>query len=288
MVHSPLANAGATLSALKRHGIYTRKSLGQHFLIDDNVVGRILALARLSGDEPVLEVGPGIGTLTVALCDAAGWVVSVERDDRLLVVLREMSASRANLTIVHADAVSVPPAALGTPLGPPVALVANLPYAVAATVVLRSFEVLPSLRTAVVMVQSEVADRMAATVGTKEYGAYTVKLNLLARVGDRFSVARGCFLPPPRVDSAVLRLDRIDQPASPEYVQAAMSMADGSFAQRRKKLRNSVMNALGPDPMLLDAVLADARIDGDRRGETLTVSEYLRLGEAALRHGLLP
>jgi 16S rRNA (adenine1518-N6/adenine1519-N6)-dimethyltransferase len=273
---------------LNNHGIYTRKALGQHFLIDDNVVGRILALAGLSGDEPVLEVGPGIGTLTVALCDAAAWVVSVERDARLLPVLQQTSGGCENLTLVHADAVDVSPTQLSTPLGPPVALVANLPYAVAATVVLRSFEVLPSLRVAVVMVQSEVADRMTAVPGTKEYGAYTVKLNLLARAAGRFSVARGCFLPPPRVDSAVLRLERVQEVAPSEYVRAAMSMADASFAQRRKKLRNSVMNALRPDSVLLDAVLAEACIDGDRRGETLTVQEFLRLGEAALRHGLLP
>ena len=288
MAHSRLASPGATLDVLREHGIYTRKALGQHFLIDDNVIGRILELAGLRGDEAVLEIGPGIGTLTVALCDAAGWVVSVERDARLLPVLQATTEECERLTVVHADAVEVPPTRLETPIGRPAALVANLPYAVAATVVLRFFEVLPSLRYAVVMVQSEVADRMAAVPGTKEYGAYTVKLNLHARPAGRFAVAPGCFLPPPRVGSTVLRLDRVPEPAPPEYVDAAACMADAAFAQRRKKLRNSVRNALGTEPEVLDAVLESARIDGDRRAETLTIPEFLRLGEAALRYGLLP
>lgn len=288
MTYSRLASPGATIAVLRAHNIYTRKTLGQHFLVDDNVIGRILALADLKGDEVVLEVGPGIGTLTVALCEAAGSVVSVERDARLLPVLEQTTGGCTNLTLVHGDAVDVSPMELQTAQGPPVALVANLPYAVAATVVLRSFEAMPSLRTAVVMVQAEVADRMAAVPGTKEYGAYTVKLGLFARPAGRFSVARGCFLPPPRVDSAVLRLDRVDDLAPAEYVQAAMSMADAGFAQRRKKLRNSVLNALGMEPELLDAVLEQARVDGTLRAEALGVSEFLRLGEAALRYGILP
>jgi 16S rRNA (adenine1518-N6/adenine1519-N6)-dimethyltransferase len=286
--YSRLAAPGATLEVLREHGIHTSKKLGQHFLVDDNVIGRILALAALRGDEAVLEIGSGIGTLTVALCEAAGSVISVERDGRLLPVLADTTAGCERLQIVHGDAVNVSPTRLVTSLGPPTALVANLPYAVAATVVLRCFEILPSLRFAVVMVQAEVANRMAAVPGTKEYGAYTVKLGLHARPAGRFAVAPGCFLPPPRVDSAVLRLERIEAPAPPEYVDAAACMADAAFAQRRKKLRNSILNALGTEPEILDAALSAARIDGGLRAETLTVSEFLRLGEAALRFGLLP
>ena len=288
MAHSRLATPGATIAVLRAHDIQTRKSLGQHFLIDDNVVGRILALADLGGDEAVLEIGPGIGTLTVALCEAAGSVVAVERDNRLLEVLADTTAGCDTLRIVHADAVNVSPTELETLAGPPVALVANLPYAVAATVVLRFFEVLPSLRFAVVMVQSEVADRMSASPGCKEYGAYTVKLNLHARAAGRFNVPPACFLPPPRVDSAVLRLERVEAPAPPEYVEAAASMADAAFSQRRKTLRNSVRSTLGVPADVIDAVLTSAALDGGRRAETLTVTEFLRLGEAAIRFGLLP
>lgn len=288
MAHSRLATPGATIDVLRAHGIQTRKSLGQHFLVDDNVVGRALALADLAGDEVVLEIGPGIGTLTVALCETAGAVVAVERDRRLLEVLADTTAACARLRVVHADAVNVSAADLLTPLGPPAALVANLPYAVAATVVLRSFEIMPSLRFAVVMVQAEVADRMSASPGGKDYGAYTVKLHLRARPGGRFAVPPGCFLPPPRVDSAVIRLDRIDAPAPPEEIHAASRVAEAAFAQRRKTLRNSMRSVLGIAPEVLDTALAAAGIDGARRAETLEVPEFLRLGQAALRYGLLP
>lgn len=288
MPSSRLASPGATLAVLQEHGIHTKKTLGQHFLVDDNVVGRILALAALSGNEPVVEIGPGIGTLTVALCEAAGAVVSVERDVRLLPVLAKTTAGCERLEIVHADAVEVAPARLMTALGPPVALVANLPYAVAATVTLRFFESLPSLRFAVVMVQAEVADRMQAVPGSKEYGAYTVKLRLWARPAGRFPVASGCFLPRPRVDSAVLRLDRVETTVPSAHVTAAARMAEAAFAQRRKKLRNSIISALGADPEVVDATLEGAGVSGELRAEALATQDYLRLAEAALKFGLLP
>ena len=199
MPHSALATPSATIGVLSRHGLATKKSLGQHFLVDDNVVGRILDLAALRGDETVLEIGPGIGTLTVALCSSARAVVAVERDAELLPVLADTTAGCENLAVVRADAVAVPTADISAAFGAPSALVSNLPYAVAATVVLRFFEEMQSLQNATVMVQHEVADRMAASPGGKEYGSYTVKLRLLARPAGRFAVARGCFLPPPRV-----------------------------------------------------------------------------------------
>lgn len=278
MPYSHLASPSATIAVLERHGLYTRKSLGQHFLVDDNVVGRILELADVVAGEPVLEVGPGIGTLTDALLGAGAEVVAVEFDARLLPVLEQLSSHAGSLTVVHADAVSVAPEALLTPAGPPRALVANLPYAVAATVVLRFFEELPSLERAVVMVQAEVADRMAAVPGTKAYGAYSVKLGLLARAVGRFTVPRTCFLPPPRVDSAVIRLDRVPQADGPTLLAAAARAADAAFSQRRKTLRNSFAAGLGIPVSEASAILAEAGIDGGRRAETLSVGEYRTLG----------
>jgi len=273
---SPLASPRATLAVLERHGLHTKKRLGQHFLVDDNVVGRIIALAQLAGTETVLEVGPGIGTLTVALCDAAGAVVAVERDPRLEPVLAETTRDCPRFSLVHADAVEVTAELVSAPFGPPVALVANLPYAVAATVVLRFFELLPSLRQATVMVQSEVADRMAARPGTKDYGSYTVKLHLLARPAGRFSVARSCFLPPPRVDSAVLRLERIES-VDPQLARRAARIADAAFAQRRKTVRNSLRARLATDPGAIDAALERCGIDGSVRAETLPPLAFVEL-----------
>lgn len=280
MPYSRLATPSATIAVLERHGLYTRKSLGQHFLVDDNVVGRILELADLVAGEPVLEIGPGIGTLTDALLGAAAEVVAVEFDPRLLPVLAELAPRAGSLTVVHADAVSVEPGGLITSAGAPRALVANLPYAVAATVVLRFFEEIPTLERAVVMVQSEVADRMAAVPGTKAYGAYTVKLGLLARSVGRFAVPRSCFLPPPRVDSAVIRLDRVPQTSSSTRLASAARAADAAFSQRRKTLRNSFAAGLGITVSEASAMLAEAGVDGSRRAETLGFEEYLALGAA--------
>jgi 16S rRNA (adenine1518-N6/adenine1519-N6)-dimethyltransferase len=263
----------------------TKKALGQHFLVDDNVIGRILALAALTGDETVLEVGPGIGTLTTALCRHAGAVVAVERDAELLPVLAETTADCARLAIVRADAVAVDPAQLAEPFGPPTALVANLPYAVAATVVLRFFELLPSLCSATVMVQAEVADRMAADPGRKAFGAYSVKLRLRAKSTGRFPVSRNCFLPPPRVDSAVLRLERAPLTSDPELTTLAGRVADAAFAQRRKTIRNSLRATLDLPAETIDGALAEAGIDGSLRAETIEPSRFITLAEAFDRQG---
>ncbi|MDP2182181.1 MAG: 16S rRNA (adenine(1518)-N(6)/adenine(1519)-N(6))-dimethyltransferase RsmA [Actinomycetota bacterium] len=288
MPHSPLATPRATIDVLEAHGLRLRASLGQNFLVDDNIVGRILALAALSGDESVLEVGPGIGTLTLALCRVAGAVVSVERDERFARVLADTAEECDNLSVVMGDAVNVPSHELRTRLGPPTDFVANLPYGVAATVILRYFQEIDSLETAVVMVQAEVADRISAVPGTKDYGSYTVKLKLQADVAGRFAVSRTCFLPPPRVDSAVVRLERRVHSESPEVVAAASRMADAAFAQRRKTLRNSVRAVLAADADHIESVLAASGIDGSRRAETLSVEEYVFLGRNALELGLLP
>jgi len=282
---SPLASPSATRDVLERHDIRLKKSLGQHFLIDDNVVARILQLADVPAGASVLEIGPGIGTLTVALCGVAGAVVAVERDAALLPVLADTAAGCENLSVINADALDVPVNALTTPLGPPVALVANLPYAVAATVLLRFLQDVPSLRAATVMVQAEVADRMTASPGTKDYGAYTVKLRLLARTGGRFAVPRGCFMPPPRVDSAVLRLDRIESAEEPGVVEAAAALAAAAFSHRRKTLRNSMLGSGLLAMSQLDEMLAATGIDGTRRAETLGVDEYLTMARYARETG---
>jgi 16S rRNA (adenine1518-N6/adenine1519-N6)-dimethyltransferase len=286
MPASRLATPSATRAVLEEHGLGLKKSLGQHFLVDDHIVCKILELAAPSPDAPVLEIGPGIGTLTVALCAVAGHVVAVERDADLLPALADVAAGCGNVTIVRADAVAVDVRALTTPLGPPVALVANLPYAVAATLVLRFFEEIPSLESATVMVQAEVADRMAASPGRKDYGAYTVKLRMHAVPSGRFEVPRTCFMPPPHVDSAVLRLERVRRPEPAGLLAEAVAIAEAAFSQRRKTLRNSVVASTGWSGAGLDEVLADAGIEGRRRAETLSVAEYVSLASAASGRGL--
>ncbi len=284
MPHSRLASPSATIAVLDRHGLYTRKALGQHFLVDDNIVGRIVDRAALQPGEHVLEVGPGIGTLTDALLSAGARVTAVEYDARLIPVLDELAEKDRGLRVVNADAVTVPVDLFGTGGDAPRALVANLPYSVAATVVLRFFEEMPSLQRAVVMVQAEVADRMAAVPGTKAYGAYTVKLALRARVTGRFPVPRTCFLPAPRVDSSVICLERVER-ASEERVLAAGRVADAAFSQRRKTVRNSLAAGLGVDTATASSILGRAGIDGALRAENLDVEQFLALGAATEGRG---
>jgi len=283
--YSRLAHPSATIEVLKRHGLYTRKALGQHFLVDDNIVGRIIQTAQLGPGEPVLEVGPGIGTLTDALLSAGARVVAVEYDKRLLPALDELRGEGRELHVVSGDAVRIPVHGLLTSAGPPTALVANLPYAVAATVILRFFEELPSIEHAVVMVQAEVADRIASAPGTKAYGAYTVKLALRARVCARFPVAPGCFLPPPRVDSAVLRLQRCDLGLVPALLAAAARAADAAFSQRRKTLRKSLSAGLRRPVSEVERLLDAAGVDGGLRAENLTTDQYISLGRVLGQDG---
>jgi 16S rRNA (adenine1518-N6/adenine1519-N6)-dimethyltransferase len=283
---SRLATPSATRAVLEAHGLSLKKSLGQHFLVDDNIVTKIMGLAAVTRDMPVLEIGPGIGTLTVALCAAAGAVVAVERDADLLPVLQDAARECGNLSVIRADAVAVAAARLTTPLGPPVALVANLPYAVAATVVLRMFEELPTLRSATVMVQEEVAQRMAADPGRKDYGAYSLKLRMYAKPAGSFGVPRTCFMPPPRVDSRVLRLERSAEVPDAAARAAIVRLVEAAFAQRRKTLRNSVLSSTGWSGALFDGALADTGIDGRRRAETLSLDEFTALASATVRTGL--
>ena len=283
MTRSELATPTATIETLKRFGLYTKKSLGQHFLVDNNVIERTIALADIAPTDIVLEVGPGIGTLTVALIEVSESVVAVERDDDLLKVLRSTTGAAPNFSLLSADATTVTPDDVAAPFGAPVKLVANLPYQVAATIVLRTFEQFPSVRSVTVMVQAEVADRMAARPGSKSYGAYTVKLNLLAREQGRFAVARNSFLPPPRVDSSVIRLDAlpVDEQLvrSSEHYAEVARVVDAAFAQRRKTIRNSLTSSLALPAARVEEALIAAGIDPAARAETLPVELFITLTE---------
>lgn len=285
--YSSLASVSATRAVLEAHGLATKKSLGQNFLVNDDVIRRICELSGVGPADDVVEVGPGIGTLTVALLARARRVVSIERDPDLPAVLAETCAPWADrFTLISNDALAVQPDDL---LFAPTAFIANLPYAVAATLVLDYFERFDSIQRATVMVQAEVADRMMAQPGTKNYGAYTVKLALFARPASRFKVAPGNFFPPPHVDSAVIRLDRCAHPDLTAAERAACAlMADAAFATRRKTIQNSMRTYFGKGvPASAIADLLDAAgIDARRRGESLSLDEFKELGRRALACGI--
>lgn len=296
---SPLASPKATKAVLEAHGLDTKYSLGQNFLVNDAILRKIVDLAQLGPADYVLEVGPGAGTLTIALLKSAGRVLSVERDPDLPQVLeRTLEPWWDRYALIGKDAVELSVADLQQNAPDfdralPNKLVANLPYAVAATVVLGYFQDFGFLDSATVMVQKEVADRMCAQKGTKNYGAYTVKLHLYAQPAGRFPVSPNNFFPPPRVDSAVLRLDRVQvtndegQVLTESQLKDVCTMADASFANRRKTIANSFKTYFAgrgeAGKLVMDRLpelLATAGIDPKRRGETLDQAEFIRLGAA--------
>lgn len=279
MAYSYLANQRETRAVLERHGLLLKHRLGQNFLVSDAVIGRILSLAELASDDVVYEVGPGIGTLTTAMLPRVRTVVAVEADRTLPPVLAETCARDGErLALVQGDALRVAPEDLVAAAGDaPTKLVSNLPYQVAATVLLGTFERMDSVCRAVVMVQAEVADRIAASPGTKAYGAYTAKLALYGKVSGRFEVGPHNFMPPPHVDSAVVRIER--DPIPCEDVGRACAVIDAAFAQRRKTIRNS-MAARGFDKAVLDAAFAAADMDPRARAETLAPADFVRLADA--------
>ncbi len=303
---SPLASVSATRDVLEAHGLATKHALGQNFLINDDILKKIVALAELGEGDFVLEVGPGIGTLTIALLKNADRVVSVERDTDLPQVLEGTLAPWADrFTLISKDALDLTAEDLAAAAAQleglgcaqllPNKFVANLPYAVAATLVIDYFQNFPHLECATVMVQKEVADRMSATPGNKNYGAYTVKLGMYAQPAGRFAVGPGNFFPPPHVESAVLRLDRrvpLDDEGDPldaQTIRAACIMADAAFASRRKTLANSCktyFTGRGDSGKAtaekLPAIFEAAGIDPKRRGETLDQAEFIRLGKVYL------
>ena len=293
MPYSSLANPRATRGVLQEFGLSAKHALGQNFLVDDNVIGNILHLAYLDDPQPdeelptLLEIGPGIGTLTIALLERAK-LIAVERDRDLLDVLAQTTADLSHrLVLIEKDALKLTrdeveraATALDAPL--PHQLVSNLPYGIAATVVLDWLERFEFLDAMTVMVQSEVADRMCAEVGTKNYGAYTVKLRLRAHVTDRFQVPPGCFMPAPHVESAVIRIERNEDAPAPELLEVASALADAAFAQRRKTIRNSMSSRYPKD--VVDRLLAECDIAPTVRGETLTPETYLQMARVFLDH----
>ncbi|MFB9471386.1 16S rRNA (adenine(1518)-N(6)/adenine(1519)-N(6))-dimethyltransferase RsmA [Nonomuraea salmonea] len=255
------------------------KKLGQNFVIDAGTVRRIVRVADLSPDDVVIEVGPGLGSLTLALLPSAAHVVAVEIDPVLAAQLPLTVADRApagDLTVVNADAMKVTTDDLAG--HEPTALVANLPYNVAVPVVLHLLEVLPSLRKGLVMVQSEVADRLAAGPGSKVYGVPSVKAAWYADVRRAGPVGRSVFWPVPNVDSGLVSLVRRDPPPTTATREEVFEAVDAAFAQRRKTLRAALATWAG-SPADAERALRAAGVDPSARGEQLDVHAFARIAE---------
>lgn len=261
-------------------GVRPTKQRGQNFVIDANTVRRIVRTADVRADDVVVEVGPGLGSLTLALLEVAERVTAVEIDDVLAGALPATVAARMperadRFTLVHSDAMRV----TELPGPAPTALVANLPYNVAVPVLLHMLETFPSIQRTLVMVQAEVADRLAAPPGSRVYGVPSVKAAWYAEVRRAGAIGRTVFWPAPNVDSGLVALTRRAEPirttASRREVFAAV---DAAFAQRRKTLRAALAGWAGSAPAA-EAALVAAGVSPQARGEALTVEEFARIAE---------
>lgn len=275
----PLLGAGDVRRLAADLDLRPTKTLGQNFVIDGNTIRRIVAAAHLDPGETVLEVGPGLGSLTLGLLDAAARVIAVEIDPILAGRLPETVAkwrpeTAANLDVVLADAMRV------TELPhPPTALVANLPYNVAVPVVLNLLENFPSLRHGLVMVQDEVADRMAAGPGSKTYGVPSVKAAWYATMRKSGVIGMNVFWPAPKIASGLVGFVRHEPPATSASRREVFAVIDAAFAQRRKTLRAALAGWAG-SPALAGEALAAAGVDPSLRGEMLDIAAFARIAEA--------
>ena len=260
-------------------GVRPTKTLGQNFVHDANTVRRIVAEAGVGRDDHALEVGPGLGSLTLALLGAAGRVTAVEIDPVLAEALprtvgEQAPAQASALTVVRADALDV----TATDVGDVSALVANLPYNVAVPVLLHLMSQCPGIRTALVMVQLEVAERLAAGPGSKTYGVPSVKARFFGDVRRAGTVGAGVFWPVPKVESGLVRIDRREMPWPTDEAtrRAVWAVVDAAFAQRRKTLRAALAGWAG-SPAAAEERLRAADIDPSLRGERLDVADFVRL-----------
>jgi len=255
------------------------KQRGQNFVIDANTVRRIVRAAALRPDDVVVEVGPGLGSLTLGLLDHTAHVVAVEIDPLLAVALPGTVADRAphhadRLEVVVADALRVSE----LPGPAPTALVANLPYNVAVPVLLHLFALLPSLRRTLVMVQAEVADRLAAAPGSRVYGVPSLKVAWYADVAPAGRIGRSVFWPAPNVDSGLVGFDHRPPPATTAHRREVFAVVDSAFAQRRKTLRSALAGLAG-SAADAERALRAAGVDPTARGEALTITDFARIAE---------
>ncbi|KAB1937035.1 16S rRNA (adenine(1518)-N(6)/adenine(1519)-N(6))-dimethyltransferase RsmA [Micromonospora sp. ALFpr18c] len=266
-----------------RLGVAPTKKLGQNFVHDPNTVRRIVTAAGLTPDDVVLEVGPGLGSLTLGLLPVAGHVHAVEIDPVLAgalpeTVARHAGADAGRLTVHQADALRVDAAELADPA--PTALVANLPYNVAVPVVLHLLAELPSLRHGLVMVQKEVADRLVAGPGSKVYGIPSVKLAWYATARGAGRVPPNVFWPVPNVDSGLVAFTCHERPRADVPRERVFAVVDAAFAQRRKTLRAALAGWAGGADRAAAALIA-AGVDPGARGESLTVDQFAAIAASA-------
>lgn len=276
-----LSNPQVTIETIKKYDFAFQKKFGQNFLIDGHVIHKILAAAEVTGEDFVLEIGPGIGTMTQYLAEAAREVVAVEIDKMLIPILQDTLQGYDNVTIMNEDILKVDIRALAEEKngGKPIKVVANLPYYITTPIIMGLFENHVPLYNMTVMVQKEVAGRMQAAPGTKEYGALSLAVQYYADTYIAANVPPNCFIPRPKVGSAVIRLNAWQQPpVSVEDERFMFSLIRASFNQRRKTLQNSLVNGgIAVTKEQIAQALEEMNLPVSVRGESLTLEQFARL-----------
>ena len=282
-----MANLGIpqnTIAVLQKYGFNFQKKFGQNFLIDTGVLERIIAAAEITKEDCVLEIGPGIGTMTQYLAENAGEVVAVEIDKALIPILQDTLSDYDNVTVINEDIlkVDINKIVQEKNQGRPIKVVANLPYYITTPIIMGLFENHIPLKSITIMVQKEVADRMQVGPGTKDYGALSLAVQYYAKPRIVANVPPNCFIPRPNVGSAVIRLTRYDEPPVKVKDERKMfALIRASFNQRRKTLINSLANA--PELKLSKEAVAEALekigLSPTIRGEALTLEQFARLSD---------
>ena len=278
-----LGKAAFTAAVLREHGISARKRFGQNFLIDEGVLRDIVSAAGVTKDDTVLEIGPGIGTLTQYLASAAGHVVAVEIDRSLLPVLDDTLSAWKNVTVINGDILKQDITAIAEEFngGRPLKVVANLPYYITTPVILYLLESGAPISGMTVMIQKEVADRMGAAPGSPDYGALSLAVQYRSSFEKVRDVAPSSFVPQPSVISTVVHLDMTGERAVRVADEALMfRIIKASFAQRRKKLTNGMAGGLGISREAAEEALISCGIDPMIRGEKLSLEDFARISDA--------
>lgn len=283
-----LSNPQRTIEVIKKYEFCFQKKFGQNFLIDGHVLDKIIAGAGVTKDDMVLEIGPGIGTMTQYLAEAAGKVVAVEIDRNLLPILQETLADYGNVKVIHADVLSLDLEKLVQEEngGRPIKVVANLPYYITTPIIMALFEQHVPLANVTVMVQKEVAARMKSGPGSKDYGALSLAVQYYAEPYIVANVPCNCFMPRPNVDSAVIRLTRYKEPpVQVKDEKMLFKIIRASFNQRRKTLQNGLNNSseLNFTKDQIAAAIAEAGFSPSVRGEALTLEQFAKLTDILLK-----
>ncbi len=278
---SDLGNARSTAEVIKKYGFSFQKRFGQNFLIDEHVLDKITQASLVGKEDGVIEIGPGIGTMTQRLCEAAGRVVAIEIDRELIPILHDTLSGYDNVRVIHADVLKTDLAALITEEfdGMNVRVVANLPYYITTPIVMNLLEQRLLISSITIMVQKEVAQRMEADPGTKDYGALSLAVQYYADTYIAANVPPNCFMPRPKVGSSVIRLEVRDRPvAEVTDVKHMFMLIRAAFNQRRKTLVNAVANAgLGISKEEMQNALEKLGLSETTRGETLSLQQFAAL-----------